>query len=165
MRSAPPKSPLCLAPPLPHKQGVLRLDDFLPYQLSVASNAVSSAVARTYETLFGLRVPEWRLVAVLAEQEGLTQQALVARTEMDKMTVSRAAQALVARGLVRRVPHGKDRRSHTLALSAEGSALYAQIAPKALELEARLLKELGAGEVAQLKATLAKLKDASHALR
>jgi DNA-binding MarR family transcriptional regulator len=144
---------------------MLRLDKFLPYQLSVTSNAVSSAIARTYEVLFGLRVPEWRLVAVLAEQEGVTQQALVARTEMDKMTVSRAAQALVTRGLVTRVPHGKDKRSHALALSDDGRALYAQIAPKALELERKLLKELGAREVAQLKATLAKLKSASHALR
>ena len=144
---------------------MLRLDDFLPYQLSVASNAVSSAIARTYEVLFGLRVPEWRLVAVLAEQEGVTQQALVARTEMDKMTVSRAAQALVSRGLVTRVTHGKDKRSHALTLSEEGRALYAQIAPKALELEQKLLKELGAAEVAQLKSTLAKLKSASHALR
>jgi DNA-binding MarR family transcriptional regulator len=144
---------------------MLRLDKFLPYQLSVTSNAVSSAIARTYEVLFGLRVPEWRLIAVLAEQEGVTQQALVARTEMDKMTVSRAAQALVTRGLVTRVPHGRDKRSHALALSEEGRALYAQIAPKALELEQKLLKELGAREVAQLKSTLAKLKSASHALR
>lgn len=144
---------------------MLRLDDFLPYQLSVASNAVSSAIARAYETLFGLRVPEWRLIAVLAEEDGLTQQALVARTEMDKMTVSRAALALVERGLVSRVRHGHDKRSHALALSADGRALYAQIAPKALELEARLLKELGSREIAQLKATLAKLKAASHALR
>jgi DNA-binding MarR family transcriptional regulator len=144
---------------------MLRLDKFLPYQLSVTSNAVSSAIARTYEVLFGLRVPEWRLIAVLAEQEGVTQQALVARTEMDKMTVSRAAQALVTRGLVTRVPHGQDKRSHALALSEEGRALYAQIAPKALELEEKLLKELGAREIAQLKATLAKLKSASHALR
>lgn len=144
---------------------MLRLDAFLPYQLSVASNAVSSAIARTYEALFGLRVPEWRLIAVLAEEDGVTQQALVARTEMDKMTISRAAQALVARGLVTRVPHGTDRRAHALALSEEGRALYAQIAPKALELEERLLSELGAREVAQLKRTLAKLKAASHALR
>jgi DNA-binding MarR family transcriptional regulator len=144
---------------------MLRLDKFLPYQLSVTSNAVSGAIARTYEVLFGLRVPEWRLIAVLAEQEGVTQQALVARTEMDKMTVSRAAQALVSRGLVTRVPHGQDKRSHALALSEEGRALYAQIAPKALELEEKLLKELGAREIAQLKATLAKLKSASHALR
>lgn len=144
---------------------MLRLDEFLPYQLSVTSNAVSSAIARTYEVLFGLRVPEWRLIAVLAEQEGVTQQALVARTEMDKMTVSRAAQALVTRGLVTRVPHGSDKRSHALALSDDGRALYAQIAPKALELEQKLLEELGTREVAQLKSTLAKLKSASHALR
>jgi DNA-binding MarR family transcriptional regulator len=144
---------------------MLRLDKFLPYQLSVTSNAVSSAIARTYEALFGLRVPEWRLVAVLAEEDGVTQQALVARTEMDKMTVSRAAQALVSRGLVTRVPHGSDKRSHALALSEEGRALYAQIAPKALELEEKLLNELGAREIAQLKSTLAKLKAASHALR
>ena len=144
---------------------MLRLDKFLPYQLSVTSNAVSSAIARTYEVLFGLRVPEWRLIAVLAEQEGVTQQALVARTEMDKMTVSRAAQALVKRGLVTRVPHGRDKRSHTLALSEEGRALYAQIAPKALELEEKLLKQFGAREVEQLKKTLAKLKAATSALR
>ena len=144
---------------------MLRLDAFLPYQLSIASNAVSSAIARTYETLFGLRVPEWRLIAVLAEEEGLTQQALVARTEMDKMTVSRAAQALVTRGLVTRVKHGTDKRSHALTLSEEGRSLYAQIAPKALELEQKLLAELGEREVAQLKKTLAKLKSASHALR
>jgi DNA-binding MarR family transcriptional regulator len=144
---------------------VLRLDAFLPYQLSIVSNAVSGVIARTYESLFGLRIPEWRLIAVLAEEEGLTQQALVARTEMDKMTVSRAAQALVTRGLVSRGAHGSDRRSNALALTDEGRALYAQISPKALELEQRLLQSIGERELKQLKATLEKLKAASDALR
>jgi DNA-binding MarR family transcriptional regulator len=144
---------------------VLRLDEFLPYQLSVVSNAVSGVIARTYESLFGLRIPEWRLIAVLAEEDGVTQQALVTRTEMDKMTVSRAAQALVSRGLVSRGAHGKDRRSNALALTAEGRALYSQISPKALELEQRLLETIGEREVKQLKATLAKLKAASDSLR
>lgn len=144
---------------------MLRLDAFLPYQLSVVSNAVSGVIARTYESLFGLRIPEWRLIAVLAEAPGLTQQALVARTEMDKMTVSRAAQALVARGLVSRDEHGSDKRSHSLALTASGKALYAQISPKALELEHRLLEAISERELQQLKTTLAKLKSASDALR
>jgi len=144
---------------------MLRLDAFLPYQLSIASNAVSGAIARAYVTHFGLRIPEWRLIAVLAEEEGLTQQALVARTEMDKMTVSRAAQALAERGLVSRTRHGSDGRSHALELSAEGRSLYAQIAPKALAMEAELLKGLTSGEIEALKATLHKLKVASHALR
>jgi DNA-binding MarR family transcriptional regulator len=145
--------------------GTLRLDAFLPYQLSVTSNAVSQAIARTYESLFGLKVPEWRLIAVIAEEEGLTQQALVARTEMDKMTVSRAAQALVTRGLVTRVPHGHDKRSHALALSPAGRALYGEIAPKALEIEARLLAELSADEVARLKELLDTVKRAVATLR
>lgn len=144
---------------------MLRLDAFLPYQLSIVSNAVSSSIARAYESLFGLRIPEWRLIAVLAEEDGLTQQMLVARTEMDKMTVSRAAQSVVARGLVSRVDHGSDKRSHALTLSADGRQLYAQIAPKALELERKLLETISEREVKQLKATLAKLKAASQALR
>lgn len=143
----------------------LRLDGFLPYQLSVASNAVSGAIAKAYVAHFGLRIPEWRLIAVLAEEEGLTQQALVARTEMDKMTVSRTAQALAERGLVSRVRHGQDGRSHALALSEAGHALYAQIAPKALEMEAALLKDLSEREIAALRSTLHKLKTAAQALR
>ena len=143
----------------------LRLDDFLPYQLSVASNAVSGAIAKAYVAHFGLRIPEWRLIAVLAEEEGLTQQALVARTEMDKMTVSRAAAGLAERGLVTRVRHGRDGRSHALALSAEGQALYAQIAPKALAMEAELLKGLTDREITALRSTLQKLKAAAQALR
>ena len=144
---------------------MLRLDAFLPYQLSIASNAVSGAVAKAYVAHFGLRIPEWRLIAVLAEEEGLTQQALVARTEMDKMTVSRAAQGLSERGLVSRLRHGSDARSNILALSDAGRALYGQIAPKALEMEAALLSGLSDLEVEALKVTLQKLKDASHALR
>jgi DNA-binding MarR family transcriptional regulator len=143
----------------------LRLDDFVPYQLSITSNALSQVIARTYESLFGLRIPEWRLIAVLAEEEGLTQQALVARTEMDKMTVSRAAQALVTRGLVTRTAHGSDKRSLALTLSDSGRRLYAEIAPKALEMERRLLGKLSAAEVADLKKMLAKLRDATEALR
>ena len=68
----------------------LRLDGYLPYRLSVASNAVSRLIARAYEDRFGLTIPQWRLIAVLAEDGPLTQQAIGSRTVMDKVTVSRA---------------------------------------------------------------------------
>lgn len=143
----------------------LRLEQFLPYQLSVTSNAVSGVIARTYESLFGLRIPEWRLIAVLAEEASLTQQALVHRTEMDKMTVSRAAQALVSRGLVLRSAHGSDKRSHDLSLSDAGQSLYAEVAPRALALERALLRDLPAGDIDTLWTTLARLKAAAERLR
>ncbi|MFZ4746802.1 MAG: MarR family winged helix-turn-helix transcriptional regulator [Sphingomonas sp.] len=132
----------------------LRLDDFVPYRLSYTSNLVSEAIARTYESLFGLTIPEWRLVAVIAEHDGITQAAICTRTGMDKVTVSRAAIALTARGLVSRAPSISDRRSLELALSSDGRALYAQIAPKALELEKRIFGGLGTQELRAFVATL-----------
>ena len=51
----------------------LVLDAYLPYRLSVASNAVSGLIARAYEDRFGLPVPQWRLICVLAEDGALTQ--------------------------------------------------------------------------------------------
>ena len=113
----------------------LKLDHFLPYRLSVVSNRVSAAIATAYDRLFALKIPEWRLIAVIAEGPGITQQALGVATRMDKVTVSRAAIALADRGLIERRPNPADKRSQLLALSEAGRDLYAAVAPKALEME------------------------------
>jgi len=132
----------------------LKLDDFLPFRLSFTSNLVSDRIARAYQALFGLTIPEWRLVAVIAESDGITQQAIGANTRMDKVTVSRAAIALVERGLVERAPNAGDRRSHLLRLTASGRALYEQVAPKALELEQRIFGGFEAERVERFVAML-----------
>ena len=54
----------------------LLLDDFIPFRLSFTSNLVSDTIARTYEALYGLSIPQWRLIAVTAEKSGVTQQAI-----------------------------------------------------------------------------------------
>ncbi len=136
----------------------LKLDDFLPYRLSIASNRVSAAIATAYQALFGLKIPEWRLIAVIAEGQGMTQQALGAATRMDKVTVSRAAIALVDRGLISRRPNPDDQRSHLLTLTQAGKALYESVAPKALELEARIFGAFSNSEIAQFRAMLERLE-------
>ena len=143
---------------------MLVLEDFIPFRLSYTSNLVSDHVARAYEALFGLRVPEWRLIAVTAEHDGITQQEIGARTRMDKVTVSRAAIALHDRGLVERAPHPADRRSHLLRLSPSGRELYASVAPKALELEARLFAGFGAQELGRFVAMLRRIDEVALAL-
>ena len=142
----------------------LRLDEFLPYRLSIVSNLVSGAIEEEYRALFGLRIPEWRLVAVLAEGEGMTQQALTRKTRMDKVTVSRAAIALSERELVTRAPNPGDQRSHLLALSPAGRALYAEVAPKALEIEARIFGAFDTREVEAFRAMLSRIEAATVAL-
>ena len=134
----------------------LRLDSYLPYRLSVASNAVSGLIARAYEDRFGLTIPQWRLVCVLAEEGGLTQVQIVARTVMDKVTVSRATQGLVKRRLVLRSQNKADGRSQVLALSAEGRSLHAY--------EAALIAGLAPEEVTLLKRLLGRLQAAAGQL-
>src|SRR5262249_34237531 len=142
----------------------LRLDAYLPYRLSVASNAVSGLIARAYEDRFGLTVPQWRLICVLAEDGGLTQGQIVARTVMDKVTVSRAAQGLLKRHLVTRADHQADGRSHVLALSRQGRSLYGEIAPLALAYEAALISGLTPSEVELVKRLLARLQGVAEKL-
>jgi DNA-binding MarR family transcriptional regulator len=136
---------------------MLRLSQFLPYRLSVTSNAVSDRVAQVYQARFGLKVPEWRVLAVVAEQARATQAALVAATQMDKMTVSRAATALVGRGLLTRAV-AEDRRTLELSLTPAGQALHAEIAPLALSIEQDLLAGFNPVEQQQLLALLARLE-------
>ena len=135
----------------------LMLDEFIPYRLSFTSNLVSDTIARAYEALFGLSIPEWRLVAVVAETGGVTQLESGRRTRMDKVTVSRAAAALVGRGLMAREGNPADKRSHLLRLTGAGETLYRAVAPKALDLEARIFADFTPEEVDRLKAMLRRI--------
>jgi DNA-binding MarR family transcriptional regulator len=137
----------------------LRLQDYLPYRLSVASNAVSRLIARSYELRFGLKIAQWRLIAVLADEGALTPQALCARTLMDKVTVMRAGQGLLGRGLLRRLPNPEDGRSHRLALTRSGARLHRDIVPWALACEARLLQGLTRADILRLDALLRQLQE------
>ncbi len=137
----------------------LKLTEFMPYQLSITSNAVSDLIARSYRGRFGLKIPEWRLMAVLGERESATQRDLVSATAMDKVSVNRASKALVERGLIGRAPNAADGRSHHLALTATGRELYDQIVPLAVSIETELEHALGAQDTEILVSILKKLSD------
>jgi DNA-binding MarR family transcriptional regulator len=149
----------------PAAEAALRLDDYLPYRLSVAANAVSDLIASAYQSRFRLSIPQWRLIAVLGEDGPMTPQALCARTVMDKVTVSRAAAALHDRRLVEREPNAADGRSHQVGLTPSGSALYAEIAPLALAYEARLLEAFTPFERQTAQSLLHRLQAAATALQ
>ena len=143
---------------------LLRLDEFLPYRLSVASNIVSETIAATYRSHFGLTIPEWRLVAVVAEGAGLTQRDIVTRTRMDKVTVSRSARALVDRGLLLRRERSEDRRSHELVLTDAGEDLHRRIGAQARAIERAIFGRFDAEELAAFDTMLRRVNDAALAL-
>ncbi len=136
----------------------LTLDKFLPYRLSVASNAVSVRISSAYRKRFGLRIPEWRLITILAETARATPASLADATRMDKIAISRGAAALIERGLVAADDNPADGRSHFLSLTADGRALYADIAPLALATEAELFASFTADERKLLEALLRRVE-------
>lgn len=138
---------------------ISRLADFLPYLLSVTSNAVSDRIAEEYRTHFDLKIPEWRVMAVLGDAGALTQRDLVRATLMDKVAVNRACKVLEDRGLVTRSPNDRDGRSHHLELTADGHAVHGQIMPLALGMERRIFAEFSEEERCQFNSLLWRLRE------
>ena len=144
--------------------GKLDLEHFLPYRLSVLSNTVSSALAGAYARRFGLTIPQWRVIAVLARSPRLSAAGVAERTAMDKVAVSRAVAGLARSGRVRRRLAVSDRRRSVLTLTARGRAVYRQIVPLALAYERRLLSELSPAEQARFDRLLGRLQKRSGLL-
>lgn len=134
------------------------LEDFLPYTLSIAANAVSKRIAKTYAP-YKLSRTQWRVMAVLASCEELTAQSVADKTGMDKTTVSRAVAKMLDRDLLKRGVSQADARSAPLSLSAKGRAMFAKIAPQALRQEQELKDMFTDADLDQLTTFLDKLVD------
>ena len=150
--------------PAPANPPALSLDRFVPYRLSVLANTVSAALSGAYARRFGLTVPEWRVIAVLARTPGLSAAEVAARTAMDKVAVSRAVAGLARSGRVRQTQAAHDRRRSVLTLTTRGRSVYRRIVPLALAYERHLLEALSAEEQAKFGELLARLLDRSRRL-
>jgi DNA-binding MarR family transcriptional regulator len=135
----------------------LVLQDFLPYRLSVVTEAVSGLFATRYQERFGLSIPEWRVVAVVGQQGGPSTQEVIERTGMDRVRVSRAVIRLADKGLLERLQHPRDQRAQLLQLSRQGRAVYREIVPLAREMQAALASALSEAEQRQLGTILEKI--------
>jgi len=142
----------------PEAAGSLILERFVPYRLSVLSNTVSRAIARIYAERFDLTIPEWRVMAQLGRHGRLTASDIIGLTAMDKVRVSRAVARLVGSQRVEATADAADRRRQLLALTSTGKRIYREIAPLALEREARLMDALEPKERQTLDRLLAKLQ-------
>jgi len=141
----------------PRAHSPLKLEDFLPYRLSILSNTVSQAIADDYQQRHDLGVTEWRVMAVLARFPGLSAREVAERTAMDKVAVSRALARLVEAGRVDRSVHAQDKRRSVLRLSSAGWRIHDDVAPLARARERELLARLDTDERAWLQRILGKL--------
>jgi len=144
---------------------VLALEDFLPYRLSILSNAIGRALARMYERRFGLTVGEWRVIANLARFGPLSANGVCDRSNMDKVQVSRAVAKAVDGGLIHRTVDPNDRRRSVLTLTDKGRELHDRVMPLANDFHNQLRSALTQEENEKLYEILNRLMSRACTLR
>lgn len=135
------------------------LSTFLPYQLAVASARVSKGFAERYRAEFGLSIPEWRVLAHLAQSDAVSVREIHARVDMDKSKVSRAAARLETAGLIEKRENPEDRRLLDMRLTEAGRDLIARIVPIADSYQETVMAQLGSDAEAFRRALLHLLEE------
>ena len=140
----------------------LQLESFLPYRLSLLSNAVSGAIAGVYVDKFAISMPEWRIMMILAEYPGISADEACRRTKIEKSVVSRAVARLLNRHFINRDMDENDRRRSILRLSETGLSVYDEVMPIARDYEAKLLADVTAEELENFNAMIDKLMEKAN---
>lgn len=135
------------------------MDDFVTVRLVQLAEVIAKAASETFETRFGVKNTELRILSQLSGKDALAVNEIARRTRVDKAWISRSIRALERRGLLVRARHPTDTRATLVSLSAKGRALVEQLEPVARARNERLLKGLDRAEVHRLLDTLLERAD------
>lgn len=87
----------------------------------------------------GVTADQFVLLALLAEQDGITQQELVRRASSDANTIRAMLLRLESRGFVAREQHPTDGRARRVILTRKGKRIYEQLWTRSEPLRQRML--------------------------
>jgi DNA-binding MarR family transcriptional regulator len=135
----------------------LPLAQFLPYQINVLARRMSEDLARIYGERFGITIPEWRVLAHLADEAHVSIRDIHRKVAMDKVKVTRAAQRLERIGLIRKETQAEDRRLVALSLTEAGRDMFGQIVPLARHYEEQVLSKLSEDDLHRFRQLLTRL--------
>lgn len=138
-------------------QRSFKLEAFLPYMLNQVAEAVSKAFQDRYQKDFGITRTQWRILAHLFAQDGLTAKEIGTRIHEDKVSISRAVAALEGADRLVRRQSRNDRRFEDLHLTPIGRELFERLSQRALDFETELTSQLGADATARLRLLLTEL--------
>ncbi len=130
----------------------LKFNEFLTFHLMRLSSLSKASLSRVYLEPAGLSVPEWRLLATVANYSPLPFSDITAMTSMDKGQVSRTLRSAQSKGLVQAELVSADRRGAlegsaassisrvVVSITPAGSALYGEVMPIAQRYQAGILE-------------------------
>ena len=137
------------------RQKNLQLDDQLCFALYAATNTITRAYRPLLEQI-GLTYPQYLVMLVLWEGDGVTVGQIGERLALDSGTLTPLLKRLEATGLVQRLRDAADERRVLLRLTAAGRALKTRAARVPLKVAKASGCELG--ELSDLTARLQNLR-------
>ena len=108
----------------------------------------------------GMTADQFVLLALLAEQDGITQQELVRRASSDPNTIRAMLVLLENRGLVARGRHPSDMRARSVTLTRKGRQAYNKLRAALKPLQGRLSALFRARQAEKLVELLNRISEA-----
>ena len=122
------------------------LQRFLTYRISQLGFRLNGQAAHLLKEGCGLKVPEWRVIALLASHKRLNAVGIEELTGTDRGLLSRTVRSLEKRGLVRTHRSEKDRREVYFTLTPAGRQIHRRQVPLMQARQDHLLGALTAEE-------------------
>jgi DNA-binding MarR family transcriptional regulator len=132
--------------------------DFLTSRVLRLSNTLGLYASRRYRDEFGVTLPEWRVMSIIAFCEPTTARDVSKILATDKGWVSLSAESLRRRGYVSGSPDERDGRRILLSLTEEGRKMHDAILVVAQWRQQRLLASLPDGQADMLVECLDRLQ-------
>ena len=136
-----------------------RLDfsEYLPYLINRVGWLLVVDFGQNTLARHRLSIAMWRILAVLANDDGQRQIDLAARTSIDVSTLSRVVTRLVKMGLVTRTRSATNNREVVVRLTAKGAATLARVIPHAIGLERTAITGVPAKDLAVVRRSLRRM--------
>lgn len=136
-----------------------RLDfsEYLPYLINRVGWLLVIDFGQNTLARHHLSIAMWRVLAVLANDDGQRQIDVAASTSIDVSTLSRVVTRLVKMGLVTRTRSASNSREVVVRLTPKGAAVLARVIPHAVALERTAMAGVPAKDLAVVRRSLRRM--------
>ena len=137
---------------------IIDLGNHFPFLITTISGFIAQGTHYEEYNGYKIGIREWGVISLIVYKGTICAKQVSTISGMDRATVSRAVNRLVADGLMQRQQNGHDRRMQTLKLTNEGMKLYGVIAEQKIKREKRMRKVLTEKEYKQFLSLLKKVR-------
>ena len=128
------------------------INDYLAHLVAQANKRLNKQLSES-----GVPLEQWRILRTLSDSNGMTMRELADSVSLNRPTMTKTVDKLVAEALVYRVPDANDRRKVRIFLSDHGKALFIEHDERVSKHQVSFETDYGVEESAKLKSMLEQL--------